>query len=120
MIKPQGTSGPGREAARGDVPPSKISSYDAKNKSQEQPTNITKRFNDSGTKRLNDSGKVQDHIVAEKTIRRGRGSSGAKRPPPQRLGNSSDPDAGAAAGEDEEEEEEKHPEVPQPPCDPGG
>jgi hypothetical protein len=136
MIKPQGTSGPGRKAARGNVPASKISCHDAKNKSQEQPTDITKGFNDSstkgfndsstkrlndyGTKRLNDSGKVQDHIVAEKTIRRGQGSSGAKRPPSQRLGNPSDPDAGAAAGENEEEEENEHPEVPQPPRDRGG
>ena len=60
MIKPQGASGPGREAARGGVPPTKISSYDAKNKSQEQPTDIPKR--------LNDSGKAQGYIVAEKTI----------------------------------------------------
>ena len=131
MIKPQGTSGPVRKAARGNAPASKISCHDAKNKSQEQPTDITKGFNgsstkrldDDGTKRLNDSGKVQSHIIAKKTNRRGRGSSGAKRPPPQRLDNPSDPDAGAAAGEegeDEEEEKNKHSEVPQQPCDGGG
>ena len=115
MIKPQGPSGPGREAARGDIPPTKISSYDAKNKSQKQPTNIPKRPNDAG--------KAQGYIVAEKTIRRGRGSSGAKRP--QRSGNPGDSGAGEVAGEDAgedevEEEEAQHPEVPRPPRDPGG
>ena len=60
MIKPQGTPGPGREAARGGVPPTKISSYNAENKSQEKPTDIPKR--------LDNSGMAQDYIGAEKTI----------------------------------------------------
>ena len=61
MIKPQGTSGPGRQAARGNAPASKILCHDAK------------RLDYDGAKRLDDSGKALNSIVAEKTKARGQG-----------------------------------------------
>ena len=114
MIKPQGASGPGRQAARGTTPAHEIPCCDAKN---------TKRLDDDGAKRFDDSGKALNSIVAEKTKARGRGRgrSRTKRPPTECLDIPSGPDSGAAAeGEEEKEEEDEHTALPQQPRHGGG
>ena len=99
MIKPQGPSGPGRDAAPNDVPATKSLNHAATHNPQKHPTSIPKRTSDAG--------KAQGYVVAKKTIGGGRGSSGTKRP--QCPGDPGDPGDG---GEDEDQQEKaQHPKV---------
>jgi hypothetical protein len=100
MIKPQGPSGPGKEAAPNDVPATKSPSHAATHNPQKHPTSIPERTSDAGNK-------AQGHVVAKKTNGGERGRSGTQRP--SGPGDPGDPGDG---GEDEAEQEKaQHPKV---------